>query len=855
MFRRREAVADALGLSILLAALLDVLRPSLLFLPTIMAGGDTPCHYPTLAWFCEHLLPRYRLHGWYPGAYLGQPLLLYYFPLPFLVMAAFAPLTGLPVAFKLGSALGIFLLPLLSYVAFRLMGFRFPAPLLGAAAAYVFLFLEANPIWGGTIASTMTGEFAYMYGIGFAVLFLGVAYRAYARGGGPVLPALVLALTALAHGYAVLWAGFSASYFLYGARRPMRTLRWLASLAALAFLLAGISLIPLLQAWGSTTPYDDAWIEVGVTNLFPAYLAPLLALAGLGLLGTLFLARRTGGPDHRLLFVVHAALIAAALAAAGPALGVIDVRFVPFAQLALVLAGGATLGLVLRPTIARELAALACVLLAVVFADSRSSVSRSWVEYNYTGLQAKELWPGFERLAQTLRGTVNDPRVAVEYSAEHEKAGSIRMYETLPFFSGRSTLEGVYNQASLQTHFVYFLASELGASSPNPFRSRHYSNFDTDNAIRHLKLFGATDVVALSDKLSAALGARSDVERVADIAPYHVFRLKGPGSQYVEPLAFEPVRSSPTGWRDKAYRWFTRKPQSPVLLVFTDEIRFKTLERDPWLAPPALPLPAGAEASAVLGDEEIRIHTNRPGHPLLVKVSWHPRWRAEGADGPWLVSPALMLIIPRQPEVRLVYGRNWADNVGAAGTLGALGLCLASFRRRRRTTTPASRVPEACAALRRWGGVVPVALLLLLTSARFFGGEKPDPAPLLGELYEKASKAYSEDHFDDAAEFSRAALEIASEDEGLRTELRCLQGESLLRLGQPAEARSAFETAYQSASSGPHAAQALFGSAAALTQLGETSQATAQRQRLLHDFPGTPWARRLATPGSEPASH
>ena len=43
----------------------------------------------------------------------------------------------------------------------------------------------------------------------------------------------------------------------------------------------------------------------------------------------------------------------------------------------------------------------------------------------------------------------------------HEKAGSIRMYETLPFFTGRGTLEGVYNQASLQTHAVYFLASEL----------------------------------------------------------------------------------------------------------------------------------------------------------------------------------------------------------------------------------------------------------------------------------------------------------------------------------------------------------------------------------------------------------
>src|SRR4249920_3496070 len=115
---RREQLADALGLLLLLLSLVDYFRPSLLFLPTVTAGGDTPCHYPTAAWFHQHLLPALRLHGWYPGAYLGHPLLLYYFPLPFLIMSALAPITGLPVAFKLGSALGVFLLPIFTYVSF-----------------------------------------------------------------------------------------------------------------------------------------------------------------------------------------------------------------------------------------------------------------------------------------------------------------------------------------------------------------------------------------------------------------------------------------------------------------------------------------------------------------------------------------------------------------------------------------------------------------------------------------------------------------------------------------------------------------------------------------------------------------
>src|SRR5438128_2191799 len=277
--RRRQTITDAVGLGFMLLVLLDYLRPALLFLPTITAGGDTPCHYPTFVWFYEHLLRQGRLHGWYPGAYLGQPLLLYYFPLPFLAMSAVAPLVGLPVAFKLGTVLGVFLLPPLTYAALRLMGFGFPAPLLGAGGALVFLFCEENPIWGGTLASTLAGEFAYMLGLGLALLFLGLAYRAYSRGWSWRGPGLLLASTGLAHGYAVLWAGLAAAYFLYYARRPARTLAWLAAVAVGAFAAAAVCLLPLLAAWGWTTPYDDPWITVSLPNLFPPLLWPLFAAA------------------------------------------------------------------------------------------------------------------------------------------------------------------------------------------------------------------------------------------------------------------------------------------------------------------------------------------------------------------------------------------------------------------------------------------------------------------------------------------------------------------------------------------------------------------------------------------------
>ncbi len=847
----RRGLVDAVGLGVILLALLDVLQPSLLLLPTITAGGDTPCHYPAAAWFHEHLLPALRLHGWYPGAYLGHPLFLYYFPLPFLVISALVPLAGLPVAFKLGTVLGVFLLPLLTYVSFRLMRLSFPAPLLGAAASLVFLFVEDNPIWGGTIASTLAGEFSYTYGVGLAVLFLGVLFRANERGHGPWLPAGCLALVSFAHGYAVLWAGLSATAILLVSPRPRRTLGWLLAVAALAFGFAAPLLVPLLADWSWTTPYHDPWIDVSTTGLFPPLLWPLLAAAVVGL-GMAALRRRV---DARLVLLGHGTLVAAALAAAGPALGVIDVRFIPLAQLSLSLVGAAALGLALSNLTRADVAALGLVLLAVVHADGSSRFLRIWVDWNYSGLEAKELWPAWSELNERLRGGEGDPRVAVEYGPIHERAGSIRMYETLPFFSGRSTLEGVYNQASVMTHPVYYLASELFASSPNPFKSRTYSEFDPDAALARLRLFGVGQIVAVSTELEAALDLRDDVVREARIPPYTLYRLRDPGPGYVEPLTFAPVRAPLEGWRDTAYRWVTRKPPNRALLVFTDDERFDVKLPNPWAPPPEVPLPGGVEIETTVAAEEIEVRTSRPGHPLLVKVSYHPRWHAEGADGPYLASPGLMIVVPRQHEFRLRYaGRAWPDALGwglGAGTL-LLGLAWRVRRRRQGALALEEEVRHGLLGGSRLVKGVPLAILVVLVAARLL----PAPAPSGDgeDLYERASRAYAERRWDDAAEYARHGAALFPTHEPRRAELLWVGGESLLQAGHPREALLSFAEIVERAPGSPHRAQALFSGAVAREALGDTAGAALWRRWLVQQYPGNPWAERLDSDNEAPPS-
>ncbi|MEM4756237.1 MAG: hypothetical protein QW594_03830, partial [Candidatus Woesearchaeota archaeon] len=99
------------GMLLLYSFLLWYFLPWILT-PTITTGGDTASHYATLTQLAsqwQSFLPNGAF--WTMGNYAGFPLLQFYFPLPFFLMLLLSTLVGLPIAFKLGTVLGIFLLP------------------------------------------------------------------------------------------------------------------------------------------------------------------------------------------------------------------------------------------------------------------------------------------------------------------------------------------------------------------------------------------------------------------------------------------------------------------------------------------------------------------------------------------------------------------------------------------------------------------------------------------------------------------------------------------------------------------------------------------------------------------------
>ncbi len=673
-------------LALIYALLFWEFPPSLLFLPTITAGGDTLSHYAAARYLRDHLLPHGRLVGWMPGNFAGFPIFVFYFPLTFLVIAASSWVIPFPVAFKLGTVAGTFGLSLAALVALRWIGCPFPAPALGALFTLCFLFIESNSMWGGNIPSTLSGEFAYSFSLPLLVLFLGALYlgiktkrKAWACG-------LLFALVGFSHGYTMVMAMGLALFFLAFNSDRSATFRYLVRLYLIGGLLIGFWLVPLLIYLPYTSGWPISWQFTSALELFPIILWPVY---GAAVATAAYAMRRTAATEvdrewarqvHYLSFPVALGVLLYSVAAR---LHLVDIRFLSMAQFFTALVAAAGLGRLWRvlPRRSELLALFALTVLTIWFVVGQQTYSRAWIAGNYRGMERTPLWPQYRVLNAILRGGPQDPRVMYEHSIKHEAAGTIRAFEALPLFSGRSTLEGVYHQSSLSAPFIFYVQSELSMTPSCPFPQYKCSPFAPNRAVAHLVLFNVKEFIAISQEVKTALADQPAFQQKLVIEPYALYDVLPGDGHYVIPLPFQPAVANDADWKRLAYAWFQRPSWLEVPLIFlagrqrtpAGALPFHGLEGDPA----KIPFTGECRVVETIQENEIWFETTCPGRPHLVKVSYHPKWRIDGADTIYLASPAFMLVYPTTRQVRLVFGNRWPDYVGWVVTAASLAWLIA----------------------------------------------------------------------------------------------------------------------------------------------------------------------------------
>lgn len=424
--------------------------------------------------------------------------------------------------------------------------------------------------------------------------------------------------------------------------------------------------------------------------------------------------------DPRVVYLGFAMVVGAGFYGTARYLGVVDIRFVPFIHLFMMFVAA-----YLVVTTVRKLNAVWMIPLIIVFltmfwvndynviTDQASKILKgdvgngfnaifdemmkwnyngftpAWIKWNYEGFERKSLWPQFSGVNEFLRGDQNDPRVVYEHSDHHNAAGTTRAYESLPLFSGRSTLEGLYMQSITSAPFVFYIQAEIGKQQSCPFYM-HYpcTQFNLVNGTEHLKMFNVKHLIARSDEAKNALDSHPEYTLVKKIDPYSVYELTTNSNHYVTVPEYEPMLFKTHNWKDVSYDWFRNSDLIGTPLVFvsmvdkSDEERFKFVVWDGSLdSVKKIPLDnSDCIVHEYVGNEFIDFNTTCPGKPHLISMSYFPNWQVDGADKVYLVSPSFMLVYPNTNHVRLHYSKIWVDWLGILlSTIGVLIIIYAIF--------------------------------------------------------------------------------------------------------------------------------------------------------------------------------
>ena len=723
------------------AAMLFVLlqlQPSLLLTNTTPAGGDTGAHVWGPDYLRHHLLPNGRITGWAPDWYDGFPAYHFYFPLPALMVVFLDLVLPYGVALKLITVLGVVTLPLAAYAFGRLAGMRFPGPPLLAVVAVPFLFDRSFTIYGGNIASTLAGEFSFSISLSFALLFLGVVARGIDTGRNRVLAGVLLAVTGLCHLLPTIFAVVGAALLLM--LRPGKSrLKFLAGILALGALLAGFWSFPFLMrlqyannmGWEKLTEYSK--------NLFPTGMRWWLPiLAATGAVCALVYRRRVG------LFLVGMAAISGALFIVAPPSRLWNARVLPFWYICLYLLAGvalAEIGPALGRVFARDpdhpssfaarFTPVAGALAVWMFvglplgvlpswlpkpATADSSYIDDWAKWNYSGYERKEAYPEYKKVVDMMDqvGKTNGcGRTHWEYESGQDRFGTPMALMLLPFWTHGciGSMEGLYFESSASVPYHFLNAAELSKAPSNPQRDLPYTSLDVEAGVRHLQMMGTRYYLVFSPDATEQAEKSPNLDLVSVADNWRVYQVKD--SEIVAPLAFQPAVLSgggkgERGWLDVSAQWYMDDESHDVPLAQSgpeewQRVKVHAVPTDSKVfgtdvtvdQPERIPVEPVKVSNIRTSDNRISFDVDKVGSPVLVKASYFPNWKAWGAEGPWRVTPNLMVVIPNSTHVTIKYGWTTPDVIGWLMSLSGIALAVIWARRGRVVLDPPPPAQEA----------------------------------------------------------------------------------------------------------------------------------------------------------------
>lgn len=687
--------------------------PSRLFQDTTPALSDLTGHLHVATHVRDELLPRARLTGWSRSWFAGYPVVTFYFPLASLVVAVLGMVLPITVALKLVAVVGPVTLPAAAYAFGRLSG---RDPLTAACYGVSTLPLLLEPLLhlsgGSILAAASSGEYAYGISFSLGLVALGYARAGLRSGRFRALTAVLLAATTLFHllPAAVVAVGMILSVAMPPSRERAR---WPVPVMLVAGLLTAFWSLPFVAYRSLTGGPDYERAEPVLLWLVPAGMAPLAIVAGaVALAHVLATAAGAAKHDHHRTFLLLMAGLSALAFTLVPSGRVWNARFLPFWFLWISLTAGEGLAWLaravdgrrqrqaargqvgVRPMLVRM--ATPPLLLAVIVG--------AWASRAGDGILLKEQAQATQHPDGVLRGYEGSPRGRAEVAKLRDTLGKIAAkhgcgrahWEWTEDRWGRSrpplmqglpqitdgcidVLGGLYTQSSATTPVLDMVNQRLSTAPVELSSARR--DVDIAEGAALLRRLGVRYFMAASSGTRAAADRSPLLRPVGDTLLHEagfwrVYEVVGSGA-LVEPLSRLPVVVPGIGatrrnWERAVTGWADHGLVDEVVVATSgprswprrDEVE-ATMPRRAVHEPPTV-------TDIRVDHHRISFRVSRTGAPVLVKMSYFPNWRADGADGPWRVTPHAMVVVPTSTTVTLRYGRSGVEYLGMLGTLGGM---------------------------------------------------------------------------------------------------------------------------------------------------------------------------------------
>jgi len=329
-----------------------------------------------------------------------------------------------------------------------------------------------------------------------------------------------------------------------------------------------------------------------------------------------------------------------------------------------------------------------------------SSQIASWAQWNYSGYQSKAAWPEYHAI-MTMMNKVGSSygcgRAMWEYNSDQNRLGTTMALMLLPYWTNNciGSQEGLVFESSATTPYHFLIQAEVSQSPSDPQMGLPYGGLDVALGVKHLQMLGVHYLITETQAATEQAARLASLTKIDSTGPWPggstwtVWLIHNSATVVgldQTPTVVPGIDKDHTTWLNANVSWFLNPSRWSHLLAASGPSSWaKSTEKVPvnygHIAKPT------TISHVAMGLNDVSFDSSELGKPVLVKVSYYPRWHVSGGTGPYRVSPNLMVVIPSAHHVVLRYGADPASSIGVIITWVAIvliaTLALISWYRRR----------------------------------------------------------------------------------------------------------------------------------------------------------------------------